>query len=116
MTQLNKDESELLVKGSKKENLDTEFILSQQTWNFGVIIDLELNFKAQVGYVSWSALIDLKNAATVRSFLSPSNTERLIDAFTSNRLDYCHALLSNLPESVINNQQIVIFIVILQIC
>ncbi len=40
----------------------------------------------------------LKNIAKVRPFLSQANTETLIHAFITCRIDYCNALLSGLPK------------------
>ena len=56
--------------------------------------------------VTKTAFYQLKNISKVRPFLSLSNTERLMHAFITSRLDYCNALLSGLPKSTINQLQL----------
>ncbi|KAF7648422.1 hypothetical protein LDENG_00157170, partial [Lucifuga dentata] len=80
---------------------------SQHAKNLGVIFDSELNFNSHVQGVAKSAFYHLKNISKVRSFLSLSNTERLVHAFITSRLDYCNALLSGLPQNTINHLQLI---------
>ena len=43
----------------------------------------------------------------MQPFLTQADTERLMHAFISSRLDYCDALLSGLPKKAINKLQII---------
>ena len=43
-----------------------------------------------------------RNIVEVQPFLSQADTERLMHAFITSRLDYCNAVLSGLPKKVIN--------------
>uniref|UniRef100_A0A674EPU4 Ubiquitin carboxyl-terminal hydrolase n=1 Tax=Salmo trutta TaxID=8032 RepID=A0A674EPU4_SALTR len=55
----------------------------------------EPNFESNLRNVTKIAFFShLRNIAKVRPFLSQSDTERLIRAFITSRLDYCNALLS----------------------
>ena len=71
----------------------------------GVILDSELNFKSHIRNVTKIGFYDLRNIAKVQPFLSQADTERLIHAFITSRLDYCNALLSGLPKKAIGQLQ-----------
>lgn len=107
--QLNEDKTEILVIGAKapREKVVTQLkSLSQknikpQAKNLGVIFDNKLNFDTNIMNVTKAAFYHLKNIATVRPFFSQADTERLMHAFISIRLDYCNSLLSGLPKKTI---------------
>lgn len=69
--------------------------------NLGVI------FESNIGTISMTAFYHLKNIARVRPFLSQANTETLIHAFITSRIDYCNSLLSGLPKNKISKLQLV---------
>jgi hypothetical protein len=83
-------ESGILIPGQKK--------IKHQVKKRGVILNSELNFKSHNRNVIKIAFYHLRNIAKVRPFLSQADTERLIHAFITSRLDYCHALQSGLPK------------------
>lgn len=49
----------------------------------------------------------LSNVAKVRPFLSQANTEKLMHAFISSRLDYCNILLTDVSKKSISQLQLV---------
>lgn len=109
--QLNQDKTEVLVIGpeGKREKLLPklqDFKPTQCVKNLGVIFDSELNFIPHIKNVTKIGFYHLKNIARVRPFLSQANTEVLMHAFISCRLDYCDALLSGLPKKTISNLQL----------
>ena len=73
--------------------------------NLGVILDSELNFKSHIMNVTKIAFYHLRNIAKVWPFLSQADTERLIHAFITSRLDYCNAFLSGLSKEAIGKLQ-----------
>ena len=112
--QLNQDKTEVMVIGSKTQReklvsqLNTQGLKpSQEARNLGVIFDADFNFKAHVRSITKTAFFHLKNISKVRPFLSLSNTERLMHAFITSRLDYCNALLSGQPNNIINRLQLI---------
>ena len=109
--QLNQDKTEVLLIGPEGEREKLlpklqDFKTSQCVKNLGVIFDSELNFIPHIKNVTKIGFYHLKNIARVRPFLSQANTEVLMHAFISCRLDYCNALLSGLPKKSIHNLQL----------
>ena len=47
----------------------------------------------------------LSNIGRVRKYLDQTNTERLVHAFITSRLDYCYSLLYGVPEKDLNKLQ-----------
>ena len=54
-----------------------------------------------------TAFYHLRNIAKIRNCLSQDNSETLVHAFISSKLDFCNALLYGLPQSVIDKLQYV---------
>ena len=73
--------------------------------NLGVILDRHLNMSSNVNSICRSASLALRNIARVRKYLSQHNTERLVHAFISSKLDYCNSLLYGLPSTEIQKLQ-----------
>ncbi len=61
--------------------------------NLGVLPDSNLSFESHTSSICKTAFFHLKNIYKLRPMLSTSNTEMLIHAFMTSRLDYCNALL-----------------------
>uniref|UniRef100_A0A3P8P5K8 Reverse transcriptase domain-containing protein n=1 Tax=Astatotilapia calliptera TaxID=8154 RepID=A0A3P8P5K8_ASTCA len=111
--QLNQDKTEVLIVGpeAQREKLLSKleaFSLcpSLQVKNLGVIFDSELGFIPHVKHVTKIGFYHLKNIARVRPILSRANTEMLMHAFITSRIDYCNALLSGLPKKNISPLQL----------
>ena len=103
--QLNQDKTEVLVIGpeAQREKLlpklqALSFYPSSQVRNLGVIFDSELTFIPHIKNITKIGFYHLKNIARVRPILSRANTETLMHAFITSRIDYCNALLSGLPK------------------
>ena len=74
---------------------------SSSVKNLGVWLDSRLNMEKHISYTCKSAFYMLYNLRHIRRYLSQENTETLVHAFISSRLDYCNGLLFGLPDSQI---------------
>ena len=111
--QLNQSKTEVLVIGpeAQREKLlpklqSLSFNPSSQVKNLGVIFDSELTFIPHIKNITKIGFYHLKNIARVRPILSRANTETLMHAFITSRIDYCNALLSGLPKKSISGLQL----------
>ncbi len=113
---LNSDKREILLIGPKNSTqnildhnlqLDGCTVTSSTVKNLGVILDSNLSFENHISHVTKTAFFHLRNIAKLRNMLSVSDTEKLVHAFMTSRLDYCNALLGGCPASSINKLQIV---------
>ncbi|KAJ8376767.1 hypothetical protein SKAU_G00073470 [Synaphobranchus kaupii] len=114
---LNSEKTEMLVLGPKKQreklgtstlNFDGCLVVpNSAVKDLGVTIDPDLTFSAHIKNISRVAFFQLRNIAKIRHFLSIGDAEKLIHAFVTSRLDYCNALLSGCPKSLLNNLQLV---------
>ena len=111
--QLNQDKTEVLVIGPEalreKLNFKLEALSlnpSENVKNLGVVFDSNLTFERHIRQTTKNGFYHLKNIAKVRPFLSRANTETLIHAFITCRIDYCNALLSGLPKKNIEPLQL----------
>ncbi len=75
--------------------------------NLGCLWDSELNLKSHVNQICKSSFYYLRNIYRVRKYLNKSQTETVVHAFISSRLDYCNSLLVGLPDYVLNDLQLV---------
>ena len=99
---LNRDKTELLVISSKyqpRPSLDSILVgdhrvnRSDKAWNIGVAFDETLSLDKHVSYVCKSALFHLWNIAKIRMYLTSENTETLVHAHVTYRLDNYKSLL-----------------------
>ncbi len=72
-----------------------------------MLFDSNLSFDSHVSSICNTAFFHLKNISKLRPMLSMSNTEMLIHAFMTSRLDYCNALLDGCSARLINKLQMV---------
>ena len=112
--QLNQDKTEVLVIGekAKRERLSAHLKTlalntKYQARNLGVIFDADLNLENHIKKIIKRSFHHLRNIAKVQPFLSQADTERLMHAFITSRLDYCNSLLSGLPNKYISQLQMI---------
>ena len=80
---------------------------SEHVNNLGVIPDRDLSFHKHISNMSKSAFYHLRTISKVRPFMSQLDSEKLVHAFISNRLDYCNALFAGLSKQVLNKLQLI---------
>ncbi|KAL2089166.1 hypothetical protein ACEWY4_016065 [Coilia grayii] len=111
---LNESKTELLLIGPKDKqeallpslgNLN-QYVREQVT-SLGVILDSDLSPKPHINKVTKTAYFHLRNIAKVRPFLTKPDTEKLVHAFITSRLDYCNALFTGLPKKSIEKLQLI---------
>ncbi len=69
--------------------------------DLGVYFDSELNMKSHVSRVARACFYQLRRLRAVRRQLDQEITARLVTAFVLSRLDYCNAVLAELPASTL---------------
>ena len=74
---------------------------SSSARNLGVLFDSQLSMETHISIICRSAYSHLRNINRIRKSLSQSDTEKLVHAFISSRLDSCNSLLSGLPVTKI---------------
>ncbi len=74
---------------------------SSSVRNLGVLFDSNLSFDRHVSSIFKIAFFHLENISILRTMLSISNSEMLIHAFMTSRLDYCNALLGGCSTHLI---------------
>ena len=65
--------------------------------NLGVLFDSSLSMENHIANVSRTCFYHLRNISRIRSYLSQSDTEKIVHALVSSRLDSCNSLLAGLP-------------------
>ena len=73
--------------------------------NLGVWLDSNLSMVEHITKASSAAFFHLYNIRSVREYLSKENTETLIHAFVSSRIDYCNSLLYGVPNCHLHKLQ-----------
>ena len=78
---------------------------SHSVRSLGVTLDRHLQMSQHVNMLCKSAFFSLKNISKIRKFLDWDNTERLVHAFISSKIDYCNSILIGLPNEEIDKIQ-----------
>ena len=71
----------------------------------GVHIDLTLCMRQHIDSVCRASFLELRQAATIRPYLSQSATARLVTAMVISRLDYCNSVFAGLPADQVARLQ-----------
>ena len=79
--------------------------VSKEARNLGVVFDNHLTMSNHINSICRSSSQALRNIGRVRKYLDQANTERLVHAFITSRLDYCNSLLYGLPTKEISKLQ-----------
>ncbi len=80
---------------------------SSSVRNLGVIFDDQLTFKDHIAKTAWSCRFALHNIRKIRPFLTQHTAQLLVQALVISRLDYCNALLAELPSCKIKPLQMI---------
>ena len=78
---------------------------SKTVRNLGSVFDESMNLEQHVKDVCKSAFYHIQNISKIRDCLTQNDTETLVHAFISSKLDFCNALLYGLPQCVIDKLQ-----------
>ena len=71
----------------------------------GMWLDSNLSMVEHITKASSAAFFHLYNIRRIRKYLSKENTETLIHAFVSSRIDYCNSLLHGVPNCHLHKLQ-----------
>uniref|UniRef100_A0A8C1RDE1 Reverse transcriptase domain-containing protein n=1 Tax=Cyprinus carpio TaxID=7962 RepID=A0A8C1RDE1_CYPCA len=80
---------------------------SRTARNLGVVMDDQLSFTDHIATTTRSCRFALYNIRKIRPFLSEQATQLLVQALVLSRLDYCNALLADLPACTIKPLQLI---------
>ncbi|XP_015755924.1 PREDICTED: uncharacterized protein LOC107335413 [Acropora digitifera] len=69
--------------------------------DLGITLDFTLTLRTHMNNICRSGSLSLHELSKIRKFLSQQDTERVIHAFISSKLDYCNGLLYGSPSSEI---------------
>ena len=112
--QLNSNKTEVLVIGTQHmANQILPFLGPLQdrvkpvAKNLGIWFDSNLNFEKHITKLVQSCFYQLRNISKIRPILSYKDTETLLHAFISSRLDYCNSLFTCLSQKSIHRLQVV---------
>ena len=80
--------------------------LRKSVRDLGIHFDSVLSMSTHVSSLCQSISYSLYRISRIRRFLSRTDTERLIHAFVSSRLDYCNSMLYAIPDSLTRRLQV----------
>ena len=84
---------------------DSSIKLSSHALNLGVIFDSTLSFTNQINKLTQTAYFALHKISKICKYLDKSTTSKLIHALVTSRLDYCNAILVDIPNYQLNKLQ-----------
>ena len=115
LLKLNGDKTELLIALHKRfkntiniEHVDIDSVLikpSHSIRNLGAHFNITMDHTDFVTKKCQSARFALRNISRVRTSLTRSACEILVQAYVTSRLDYCNVLLYGVPKYVLNRLQ-----------
>ncbi len=103
LLQLNTDKTEMLTVGPKRQKMYSHLAslslkYSEQVRKLGIILDTDLSFENHITNITRKVFCHLKNISKLRTFISQTDSQKLVHAFISSRLDYCKALFAGLSK------------------
>ena len=112
---MNETKTEFLLIGTKQQlakvNVDhvkvgnADIVPHSPVKNLGVWLDSKLSMVEHITKASSAAFFHLYNIRRITKYLSKENTETLIHAFVSSRIDYCNSLLCGVPNCHLHKLQ-----------
>ncbi len=112
--QFNSSKTEVLIIGPEHHKQQIKSSLGSLTdsvkslaKNLGVIFDSNLSFEYHIRKTSQACFYQLGNISKIRDMLSFNDTEKVIHAFISSRLDYCNSLFSCLNSHSVSQLQLI---------
>ena len=85
---------------------DTSVETSKCVRDLGVYFNNRSDMSSHVSHVCQNASFALYRIGRIRNVLDRTNTERLVHAFVTSRLDYCNSLLYNIEDKHIYKLQL----------
>ena len=114
---LNDDKTEFMIMSSKRQQRhvssgsimigDSEIKCTSKVRNLGIMFDNTMSMQQHVKKMCQSGYFHLRNINSIRKILTKENTEKLIHAFVSSRLDCGNSLLFGIPEHLIHRLQLI---------
>ena len=115
MLKLNEDKTEVILFTSKHNTRHLDNISvrvgnsvitsTKCVRNLGALLDSNLDMEQQVNSVCKSAYAQLRSIGHIRPYLSNNATKTLVNSLVTSRLDYCNAMLTGVPSTLINKLQ-----------
>ena len=112
---INDDKTEFLVIGTRQQlskvNIDSlcvgnaTVLPSSEAKNLSCWLDNQLKMVSHINKTCKAAFFYLFNIRRIRKFLSSENTQVLVNAFVTSRLDYCNSVLYGLPTTELQKLQ-----------
>ena len=69
--------------------------------DLGVILDSELSMPVYISKISSTCFFHLRRLRKLRVLIDSASAQRLVSAFILSRVDYCNAVLADLPTSTL---------------
>ena len=112
---LNDDKTEFIILGSshnlskvttKSISIESHTIMSSNcVRNIGAMFDSNMKMANQVGQISKTAWFQLFMISKIRPYLTKEQTQCIIHAYVTSRLDQNNSLLSGIPSTLLNKLQ-----------
>lgn len=115
MLKLNADKTEVIFFTSQNNEKhietitvkigDAEIKPSECVRNLGAFLDSKMNMDKHINTVCRSGYTQLRQIGHIRKYLTTDATKSLVNSLVTSRLDYCNALLSGVPKTLLGRLQ-----------
>ena len=111
---LNRDKTEFLVIHAKHRPrppicdikiAGIRVVSTESARNIGVMFNDVMNHEHQVQNICKVAFFHIRNLSKIRKCLTQKDTETLVHAFVTSKLDNCNSLLAELPQYLLDKVQ-----------